>query len=100
GIADAGGEDQADDALTVPGPGGQQLQHPVVVGAVPGQRVADLVREVEVTDTDGIRVAQGADARRGRGPGPPAGQAGEHAVAALAVGGGEGRALDARRALR
>ena len=60
-LADAAGLDEPDDALALAAPRSEELQHPVVVDALPGERVADLVREVVVADAHCIGVAEGAD---------------------------------------
>jgi hypothetical protein len=50
-------DEQSNDALTLPRPGGEQFEHPVVVDALADQGGPNEMREVIVTDADRIRVA-------------------------------------------
>jgi hypothetical protein len=50
-------DEQPYDALTLPGPGCEQFEHPIIVDALADQGGSDEMREVIVADADGIRVA-------------------------------------------
>ena len=58
GFAHAGRREQTDDPLPVPSPRLEQVQHPLVIGAMSGEGEAHLVREVVVADADRIGVAE------------------------------------------
>src|SRR5690606_13674098 len=77
GLDDAAGEDHPDRALALTRPRGEEGDHPLVVRPAAGEGVADLVREVVVADADGVRIAERADPRLGRGPGADPGKARE-----------------------
>jgi hypothetical protein len=71
-------EEQADDAVAVAGPGGEELEHSGVVGdLVAGEEGGDEAREVDVAGGDGVGVAQGEAEEVGGGPGADAAQGGE-----------------------
>ena len=69
-LTDPAGGEEPDDALPVARPCGQQLQHPVVVGARTREGVADVVSEVIIAHAHRIGVAERADARLRRSPRP------------------------------
>src|SRR5690349_5423329 len=82
-LAHSARPDETDDALALTLPGFEEAQHPLVVRACPGQREADLVGEVIVADTDGVGVAECADAGLGARPWTDPTQAREDALALL-----------------
>src|SRR5690606_35163219 len=80
GLDDARGRDEADDALPVSAPWLEQLEHAVVVRALSGERVTDVVCEMEVADAHGVGIAEGTDARLRDGPGADAAQAPQRGI--------------------
>ena len=71
--ADTAELEEADDPRALAAERLEELQHPRVVAArLARQREGDQARQVEVTDADGVRVAERPDADLGRRPRPDA----------------------------